>query len=138
MHSNEAEYRIHPYNNSMGVKVTETPHGKAIAKSISKSKECKAWDLVISKAEEVKKLREDCGLSCRTFGDMFMVGDSTVRNWESGERNPITIYNVLMMKLRKKIDKIENKENIARTIRSKITFYGISGFMEWLYSNENS
>lgn len=85
--------------------------------------------------DEIKKLREDCGLTVREFSEIFLITDSGIEQWESGESTPNAYYLTILMQLRKKVDKIGDKEKAARIIKDKFSIGIVYTFLTWLYSD---
>ena len=76
------------------------------------------------------------GVSCAMFGQLFGVSQTTIHFWEDGKynRNPPLAYAVVMIKLREKINSINDKTTIKNTVKDICVSGGILGFMKWIFN----
>ena len=88
------------------------------------------------KPDEIKKLRENIGLSQTQLAQLLAVSPSTISYWETGERNPQPIYEASIMQLNDKFYNSNKQDEIKEIILKFIIFGGLAAFLLWLFNKD--
>lgn len=89
--------------------------------------------------QEIRKLRDDTGLSVNQFCQLFGVTPSTVTHWETNRSSPPVVIQTMMIELRGRIDGMRQTmqatdEAIKKALLLTLVTGGIAAVMTWLFT----
>lgn len=89
--------------------------------------------------QEIRKLRDDTGLSVNQFCQLFGVAPSTVTHWETDRSSPPMVIQAMMLELRGRIDGIKKMSEatddaIKKTLVGLLIGGGLVAVMTWLFT----
>lgn len=92
-------------------------------------------------AQEIRKLRDDTGLSVNQFCQLFGVAPSTITHWETDRTSPPMVIQVMMSELRGRITGMRQMSDatdaaIKTALLSLLIGGGIVGIMTWLFTRD--
>jgi transcriptional regulator with XRE-family HTH domain len=89
--------------------------------------------------QEIRKLRDDTGLSVNQFCQFFGVTPSTVTHWETDRSSPSVVIQTMMIELRGRIDGMRQMMNatdeaIKKALLGILVGGGLVAVMTWLFT----
>jgi transcriptional regulator with XRE-family HTH domain len=89
--------------------------------------------------QEIRKLRDDTGLSVNQFCQLFGVTPSTVTHWETDRSSPSVVIQTMMIELRGRIDGMRQMMNatdeaIKKALLGILVGGGLVAVMTWLFT----
>lgn len=89
--------------------------------------------------QEIRKLRDDTGLSVNQFCQLFGVTPSTVTHWETNRSRPPVVIQTMMIELRGRIDGMRQVMNatdemIKKVLLGTLIGGGLVAVMAWLFT----